>query len=106
MAEVTDLDQLDLRTALAVVEFFRRAHVLSKRPVPPTVTQLSERLTSLLAEGGQETVVYQQDWLTTRQVSARLRCSQRTARRIAAQVGRKAGQQWLIPAEAIPEEER
>ncbi len=100
------LDNNDLRTARTAVAFYRRAYVMHKRPVPPAVTALAQHLTSMLAEGGQETVVPQQEWLTTRQVATRLRCSQRTARRIAAQVGRKAGHQWLIPADAVPEEDR
>jgi hypothetical protein len=103
---MADLDALDIRMVLAAMEFYRRSHTLAKRPCPPAVDRLTERLTSMLAEDGQGSVAPQQQWLTTRQVSARLRCSQRTARRIAAQVGRKPGHEWLIPADAIPEEER
>jgi hypothetical protein len=99
-------DEGDLRTALAVVSYFRRAHQLSNRPIPPAADKLAERLTGLLAVNGQECFVPQQEWLTTRQVASRLQCSQRTARRIAAQVGRKPGREWQVPAEAIPEEDR
>jgi hypothetical protein len=31
-----------------------------------------------------------------------LRCSERTARRIAAEVGKKIGRQWMAPADALP----
>ncbi len=100
------LDELDLKTALVVVSYFRRAHQLSKREVPPAADRLAERLQVLMSSVGHEPVVVQPDWLTTAEVAARLNISQRHARRIAARIGYRIGHQLVVPADALPEEER
>ncbi len=100
------LDELDLKTALAVVSYFRRAHQLSKRPVPPAADRLADHLQVLMSSVGHEPVVAQPNWLTTAEVAARLNISQRHARRIAARIGKRIGHQLVVPADALPEEER
>jgi hypothetical protein len=90
---------------LVALEYYRRAHLLSKRPIPPAADRLAEHLERALSAGGQEPVAAQPDWLSTRQAAGRLRCSDRTARRIAERLGRKVGREWLIPADALPEED-
>jgi hypothetical protein len=103
--QVTALDPLDIRTALAAVEFWRSAHRLSRVPVPPALDRAADNLTTLMAVNGQCQNASQQDWLTTDQIAERLRCSVRTARRVAAEVGKKVGRQWMAPAEALPSED-
>jgi hypothetical protein len=102
---MTGLDPLDIRTALRAVDFWRSAHRLSRLPVPPALDRAADNLTALVAVNGQCQNGSQQDWLTTDQIAERLRCSERTARRIAAEVGKKVGRQWMAPAEALPSED-
>jgi hypothetical protein len=99
------LDLADIRTALAAVEFWRSVHRCSRLPVPQALDRVTERLKALMAVNGQGSVVPQQEWLTTDQIAERLRCSERTARRIAAEVGKKVGRQWMAPADALPMED-
>ena len=96
------LDLADIRTALAAVEFWRSVHRFSRLPVPPALDRAADNLTALMAVNGQSDNTSQQDWLTTDQIAERLRCSERTARRIAAEVGKKIGRQWMAPADALP----
>jgi hypothetical protein len=90
--------------ALAAVSYYRRAFVLSRRPVPPAADALVEHLEqALMSASGQESVASQADWLSTRQAARLLGCSERTARRMAARIGRRAGRDWIIPADALPQ---
>lgn len=100
-----NLDRADLRMALAAVSYYRRAHILAKRPVPPAADMLAQRLEQAMAASGQEPVAPQQEWLSTRQAARLLGCSDRTARRIAARIGRRAGRDWVIPVDALPQRE-
>jgi excisionase family DNA binding protein len=97
------LDDTDIRMALVAASYYRRAHILCKRPVPAAADRLINHLTHLAANG-QDSVAAQPHWLTTRQAAELLGCSDRTARRIAARVGRRVGREWLIPVDAISEE--
>jgi hypothetical protein len=102
------LDPIDLKTALSVVGYYRRAHELSKRPVPPAADRLAanlEALDALMSSVGHEPVVAQPHWLTTAEVAARLNISQRHARRIAVRIGQRIGHQLVVPADALPTEE-
>lgn len=98
------LDQTDLRMALAAADFYRRACVLSKRPVPPAADRLVEHLLALMSDHGQQPATPQPHWLTTEQVARRLNISERHARRIATTVGQRVGRQWWIPETALPED--
>ena len=51
------LDPVDLKMALAAVSYYRRAHILSRRPVPPAADRLAEHLKQELSARGQETAV-------------------------------------------------
>ena len=96
------LDQLDIRTVLAALRFHRHAYEESRLQVPPALDRAADNLTALMAVNGQSDNTSQQDWLTTDQIAERLQCSERTARRIAAEVGKKIGRQWMAPADALP----
>lgn len=100
---MSGLDRVDLRTAAVALEYYRRAHLLSKRPIPPAADRLAEHLRDLVSVNGQDASTAEQHWFTTRQAAQCLQCSERTARRIARRIGRKVGRQWLIPADALPE---
>jgi AraC-like DNA-binding protein len=102
---MTDLDRADLKMALVAVSWYRRAFVLAKRPVPPAAERLAQHLEEALAANGQETLAAQPHWVSTKQMAQRLGCSDRTARRIAKQVGHRVGRAWIIPADALPSEE-
>ena len=99
------LDATDLRTALAACHYYMRGHELIKRPVPPAAYLLAVHLQQALAVSGTEPVVPQTELLTTKEVAARLKCCERTARNIAQRVGRKIGRQWFVAADAIPTED-
>jgi len=99
------LDKTDLRMAMVALSYYRRAHVLSKRPVPAAADRLADHLQQAMAASGHESVVAQVDWLSTREVVQRRICSERTARRLAERVGRKFGRGWFIPADALPQQE-
>jgi hypothetical protein len=99
------LDDTDVRMALVAANYYRRAHILSKRPIPAAADRLVDHLQQTLSANGQETAAAQTHWLSTRQAARLLGCSDRTARRIAARIGRRVGREWLIPADALPEEE-
>lgn len=99
------LDKTDLRMALVAVSYYRHAYILAKRPVPAAADRLVGRLETALAASGQEPVAVQPHWLSTRQLADRLRCSDRTARRIAARHGHRLGRDWLIPADAVTGDE-
>ena len=99
------LDPIDLQTARSVVGYYRRAHELSKRPVPPAADRLAANLEALMSSVGHEPVVAQPHWLTTAEVAARLNISQRHARRIAVRIGQRIGHQLVVPADALPTEE-
>lgn len=101
----SDLDRADIRTAMAAVKFWKRVHEFSNVAVPPAADRLLERLEALMAANGQESVVSEQQWLTTDQIAERMQCSERTARRIAARVGKRIGRQWLAPPDALPTED-
>lgn len=99
------LDLLDIRAALAALRFHRRAHEESRLSVPPALDRAADNLQALMAVNGQSDNTSRQDWLTTDQIAERLQCSERTARRIAAEVGKKIGRQWMAPADALPTED-
>ncbi len=99
---MTALDPLDIRTALAAVEFWRSAHRLSRLPVPPALDRAAANLQ--VAFNRQEDVVPQPDWLTTTEVADRMHCSANTALRTARRLGRRVGRIWLTPADAITED--
>ncbi len=99
------LDRTDLHMARVAVAWYVRAHHLHRRPVPPAAYRLADRLDDTLAADGHQPVVPQPHWLTTAQAATRLGCSTRQARRIAEKVGRRIGRQWLIPDDALPQEE-
>ena len=98
-------DQLDIRVALAALRFHRHAYEESRLQVPPALDRATDSLTALMTANGQGSVAPQPEWLTTDQIAERLRCSERTARRIAAEVGKKIGRQWMAPADALPTED-
>ena len=97
-----ELDSTDLRMAAVAVEYYKRAHILSRRPVPEAAYRLSDHLSQALAVNGQGTVAPQPDWLSTGQVAERLGVSPRTARRVASRVGCRVGRTWLVPTDALP----
>jgi hypothetical protein len=100
------LDRADLRMALAAVSYYRRAHILAKRPVPTAADALAEHLEqALMSASGQDDVAAQPEWLSTGQVARLLGCSERTARRIAARIGSRVGRDWVISADALPRRE-
>jgi hypothetical protein len=103
----TGLDRTDLEMARVALSYYRRAHVLSRRPVPPAAQRLADRLDLALSvsASGREDVAAQIEWLSTRQVAQRLNCCERTAQRLAERVGRRFGRDWFIPADALPDEE-
>lgn len=96
------LDRSDLKTVLAALQFYRRIHEEARLPVPPALDRAAADLQTMLTANGQGSVAPQQEWLTTDQIAERLQCSERTARRKAAQVGKKIGRQWMAPADALP----
>lgn len=99
------LDRTDLHMARVAVAWYVRAHHLHRRPVPAAAYRLTDHLEEALSADGPDPVAPQPHWLTTAQAATRLGCSTRHARRIAQKVGRRIGRQWLIPADAVPEEE-
>ncbi len=98
------LDRPDLRMALVAASWYRRAHILAKRPVPAAADRLAQHLEQALAANGQADRASPPQWLTTKQVAQQLGVSDRTARRIATRIGHRVGRAWLIPADALPEE--
>jgi hypothetical protein len=102
---VLNLDSCDLRMALAAVSFYRQTHIHAKLPIPPAADRLADHLEQALSVNGQEDVAPQPQWITTAEFACRMGCSERTARRRAAEIGRRVGRVWLIPADALPEEE-
>ncbi len=100
----SELDPPDIRTALAALRFYRRAHELSRLPVPPALDRVAENLGAMLAFKRQEDVVPQTQLLTTAEVADRMQCSANTALRIARRHGHRVGRQWLTPADAITED--
>jgi hypothetical protein len=100
-------DRTDLEMARVALSYYRRAHILSRRPVPPAAERLADRLDLALSvtASGQETVGAQIEWLSTHQAAQRLNCCERTAQRLAERVGRRFGRDWFIPADALPDEE-
>ena len=90
--------------ARAATAYYVRAHMLSRREVPPAALRLAGHLDLLLSDIGQAPVVPPQEWLTTQQVAERLGCSQRAAQRIATKCGTRFGRQLLTPADALPED--
>jgi hypothetical protein len=98
------LNQGDIRTALAAVEFWRSAHRLSQLPVPPALDRTAANLQAMAALKRQEGVVPQPQWLTTAEVAERMQCSTNTALRTARRLGHRVGRQWLTPADALPED--
>jgi hypothetical protein len=99
------LDRTDLRMAVVAVSYYQRAHVLSKRPVPPAADRLAEHLQEALSARGHDCVACEEEWLGTRQIAVRLGCSERTARRLAERSGRRIGRDWFIAADALPKED-
>ncbi len=99
---MTDLDPTDVRTVLAALRFYRRAHEWSRLPVPPALDRVADNLQ--VAFKRQESVVPQQQWLTTAEVADRMQCSASTALRTARRLGHRVGRIWLTPADAITED--
>ena len=100
-AERMILDPTDLAMARVAVEYYRRAHLLSKREIPPAADRLAAHLASAMAVDGHDSKTSASRWLTTRQIAKRLGCSQRHARRIAERHGTRIGRQWLTREEDI-----
>lgn len=98
------LDTADIRMALHVVGYYRSIYESIKRPVPPEAARLEDHLQQALSVHGQESVAPQVNWMTTREVARRCNCSERNARRIAQSVGKKVGRQWMVSADALPNE--
>jgi hypothetical protein len=98
------ISDLDIRTVLAALRFYRRAHEWSRLPVPPELDLVAANLTALVAFKRQEDVVPQEEWLTTAQVADRMHCSSSTALRTARRHGHRVGRIWLTPADALPED--
>jgi AraC-like DNA-binding protein len=101
-APMSTRSELDWKLLVAAVEFYRSAHRLSHLPIPPALDRAAANLQTLMAANGQGSVAPQQEWLTTDQIAERLHCSERTARRKAAEVGKKIRRQWMAPADALP----
>lgn len=101
----SDLDPLDIRTALAALRFYRRVHEEAHLPIPPALDRVADNLKTLVAFKRQEDVVPQEQWLTTTEVAARMRCSANTALRLARLHGHRVGRQWFTPATALPMED-
>jgi hypothetical protein len=105
------LDSTDLRMAVVAVEYYKRAHILSKRPVPEAARRLTDHLQQALAESstmascGHPQQGEAQQLLSTKQLAQRLGCSQRHARRTAARIGRRIGRDWLVAGDTLAEEE-
>jgi hypothetical protein len=105
------LDGTDVRMALVAIEYYKRAHILSKRPVPEAARRLTDHLNQALAESptmascGHPQQGEAQQLLSTKQLAQRLGCSQRHARRTAARIGRRIGRDWLVAGDAIGEED-
>jgi len=95
------IDRHDLRMARVSVNYLISALTLVRKPVPPAARRLADHLDQALTACGQEPVAPQPQWVTTAEVAELLGCSPRTARRIAARVGYRAGRDWLIPIDAI-----
>lgn len=104
---MNSLDQTDLRMAWVTANYYRRAHILAKRPVPAAADRLADHLQAALtvSANGQGSVVAQPDWVSTGEAARQLGCSERTARRLAARVGRRVGRERMIPVDALPGEE-
>ena len=93
------MDSTDLKLAVVAVRYYLRAHDLIHKPAPPAALRLLDHLTSAMSASGPEDVVPQPHWITTAELAARLGCSQRHARRLAARIGTRVGNRWLIPEE-------
>ena len=91
-----------LAAALQAVRIAARQRALNGVSAAADYGALAEAFTSALAASGRETSASEPEWLSTRQAAVILGCSERSARRIATQVGRRVGRQWLIPANALP----
>ena len=98
------LDPSDIRTVLAALRFYRRAHEESHLPIPPALDRAADNLQAMVAFKRQEDVVPQEEWLTTAEVADRMQCSANTALRLARRHGHRVGRQWLTPADALPED--
>ncbi len=99
-----NLDAADLKMARVCVNYYISVLRHMKRDVPPPALRLLDHVNAV-AEIGQEPVAAQQQWLTTGEVAQRRGCSKRTAQRIAERVGHKVGHIWIIPADAIEEDD-
>lgn len=102
---VTELDRTDLRMALVAANYYTRALALVHRPVPDAAFRLIDHLHHAMSVAGHPKRVEPQKWITTRELAEQRGCTQRQARRIAAKVGHRYGNRWLIPADAIEQKE-
>jgi hypothetical protein len=97
------LDHIDLKTCRVGLRWIQRHRVLHRQPADPAIDRAIEHLeeTISMSASGPEDEATQQNWITTKEAAERWGCSQRHARRIAAQHGRKNGRDWLIPEGAL-----
>ena len=102
---MTGLDRTDLRTALVAANYYTRAHALIKRPVPDAAIRLIDNLQQALSSSGHPEERPQPQLMTVKQLAEQRGCSTRHARRIATRIGHRFGRQWLIPVDAIEEQE-
>jgi hypothetical protein len=95
-----------LQTALTAVLVAARQRGLNGVPASADYGQLAQALSSALSVDGREPVAAQpESWVSTREASRLLGCSERNARRIASRVGHRVGGRWVIPVDALPSEE-
>jgi AraC-like DNA-binding protein len=100
------LDKTDLKMAVVAANYYRNVWEASPtREVPPAVDRLLAHLHREMSASGQELVVAQQEWLSTREVADRRGCSEKTAQRLARRIGRRFGRDWFVLADALPEVE-
>lgn len=102
---MTGLDRTDLATALVAANYYTRAFALIKRPVPDAALRLIDHLHQAMSSSGHPQQVSAEKWITTTQLAERRGCSTRQARRIAQQIGHRIGNRWLIPADAVEQQE-
>lgn len=98
------IDRVDLETFRVALLWIRRHRELHRQPPSAAIDRALaalDHLTCALAANGQAPQPDTGNWLTTAEVAERMGCSQRQARRIAADLGTRIGRQWLIPADRL-----
>ena len=95
------IDRIDLETCRVGLLWIRRHRELHRQPPSAAIERALAHLS--VSANGRDDGAPHADWITTAELAARLGCSQRHARRLAARIGARVGRQWLIPPEVLEE---